>query len=133
MTRRAVVEDPAGALTRQCPECYVDPAKPCRTPSGAPFRRGGRTVHRRRMVVPAPLSHLAVTSHGHGHVRNGKRGAAGLCGRAVTLEKVPNTVRVDCRDCYSLKAHMAAHPERQWPPGVAVLPLAGGVPEDATV
>jgi hypothetical protein len=133
VTRRAVIEDPAGALTRTCPDCCVEPAKPCRTPSGKPFKRGNRTTHRRRQVVPAPLSHLAVTSQGHGHVRNAKRGAHGLCGRAVTLDKVPNTVRVECRDCYSLKAHMTAHPERAWPQGVGMLPLAGGVPEDATV
>jgi hypothetical protein len=52
---------------------------------------------------------------------------------AVTLENVPNTIRVECRECYSLKAHLALHPSAAPPAGVALLPLAGGIPEDAAV
>jgi hypothetical protein len=131
---RRTARQPDGARQRTCPQCNATPDNPCRTPKGKPFKGAdGATLHHRRELVLVPLSHLAVASGGTGHVRNAKRGAHGLCGKAVTLQSVPNTTRVECRECYSLKAHMTAHPQAPWPPGTAMLPPDGGVPEDSTL
>lgn len=132
MTRRAVLSEPATSLQRTCPTCCVEPGKLCKRPNGKHLpagKNGG--VHKRRTYVPAPLSHFAVTSAGHGHVRNGRRGAHALCGVAVTLEPV-SKVRVSCQVCYSTKAHLLAHPTAT-ARGARLLPLEGGVPDDATV
>lgn len=128
MARRKTREEPQTASTRTCPTCLAKPGSPCHRPNGKPCM-----THRTRQQVPVPLSHLAVTKSGVGHVRSGAVGSRGLCRTSVTLENVPNTVRVECSSCYSMKAHMLAHPVRTWPNGLKMLPLDGGIPDDAEI
>jgi hypothetical protein len=137
MSRRVTKLEPATAMQRPCPHCHAEPRKPCKTPSGKLFRSKGQdTVHHRRKIVPVPLTHIAqATRQGGyvrvGHIRSAERGSRAICGAAVNLEPATGRVRVSCSSCYSGKAHLLAHPGTRLDNGMTMLPLEGGIPEDA--